>query len=273
MTTDDKTAGAAGATDDKAAQDPQPDPTTGLFPVGTIERDHQMANRAREGRGEKPLTMDEFKTALGIKDEKNENDDKGNKSASGDKKPEDKDAKDAVANAGLDWDDLGKQLKETGDITADAKAALVKTGIPEKVIDDYIAMVKSTQAGNTDDAIAYAGGKEAWDELAGWASKNLTKAEADAANAILATPGWKSAIDTIKAKREAARPTAGEPRLETPAGGRGDTRVSGYRSRAAQAKDMQDPRYRTSPEFREEVALKTRYATWDLDKAPQGYVA
>ena len=270
MTTDDKTSGAAGTPDDKSAQAPQPDPTTGLFPVGTIERDHQMANRAREGRNEKPLTLDEFKAAIGHKDDDKTDD----KAADGDKKSDDnKDAKDAVANAGLDWDDLGKQLKETGDITADAKSALVKSGIPEKVIDDYIAMVKSTQAGNTNDAIAYAGGEAAWQELAGWASKNLTKAEVDAANAILATPGWKSAIDTIKAKREAARPTAGEPKLEAPAGGRGDVRVAGYRSRAAQAKDMQDPRYRNSPEFREEVALKTRYATWDLDRAPQGFVA
>lgn len=172
-------------------------------------------------------------------------------------------AQGTVQAAGLDWDTLSAKAAKGEGFSAEEYAALEKVGMPRHVADGIAKVLTDRAAAEKTAAVEYAGGQKEADALLVWAAGNLSDAEKERINGLLASPDWRLGIDALKQRRGAASPTAGEPTLTT--GGNQPGAPPGYRSRAEMKADMASPTYKTDPAFRERVALKMRFATWDLD--------
>lgn len=278
-------------TTDPNAQDHTPEP-------GTPEYDEMMANKARQARGEgkqpdpqmpegglekywNPETgeynweahaKELLFNANGRKTDNDPAEGEGEDAQSDANdgplqiSKEDQAAKDAVESAGLDVQELGRQIVTDGDISDEAKAALEEQGIPRELIDDYIEGVKARIQMTRQSALEYVGGEDAWQEINQWASQNLSETEKEEVNRLLAGPNWKLALDGLQARYQSAQAGSSEGNLHTGAKG-GNNTPTGYTSRAQMKRDMSDPRYHTDPSFRNQVMLKMRYATWADDSA------
>lgn len=173
---------------------------------------------------------------------------------------EDKGAEQAAQDAGLNFDTLKTKFAETGKLDDTDYAALEKSGVPRAVVDEYLGLVKDRQDRATQDAYGHVGGEQAMNDLLAWAGANLSKDEIVQYNAMLASPGYKAALDTLMAKKAAATKTAGEPKLI--AGSAGATTTTGYTDRSEMIRDMSDPRYTKDPLFRKEVERKMALRTF-----------
>ena len=170
--------------------------------------------------------------------------------------------KEAVENAGLDWDTVAAQFDRDGQLDDKTIDALTKSGIPKTLIDSHVQLLTEARVRQTELAFAHVGGEEKMAELIAWAGKNLSEAEIKNYNAMLGRrDDWKTAVDTLSTKMQAANKTAGEPKLAggTPSGGRG---VGGFASRAEANKAQMDPRYQTDQAYRNEVAEKWAASNW-----------
>lgn len=163
----------------------------------------------------------------------------------------DDDVQDVITKAGLTADSLREQIIETGTVSDDAKAALVTAGVPEWLIDEHVALAKAHLDTQTSSAMEYVGGEDAWGDLNTWASTNLNDAEKTSFNEMLRGDAWKLAIDTLRVRAGAAV-QKNEPNLRRGTTTGGST--TGYTSRAQMIAAMRDPRYRTDPAYRRQVA-------------------
>jgi hypothetical protein len=171
-------------------------------------------------------------------------------------------AQNAVANAGLNWDEVVTQVQSTGKLSDDKIAALEKSGIPRKMIDDVVSMYSAAAAAETEKAIAYAGGETELNAMIDWAAKNLSQPEIMKYNEMLGSPQWRVGMDLLKSKYAAGRKGAGEPSAEAggdPAAGQSG---AGYQNRDEMKRDMADPRYQKDAVFRREVEQKVANAAW-----------
>lgn len=167
---------------------------------------------------------------------------------------------DILAKAGLKPDELEKQIVEQGELAQEARKALVDQGIPEALIDSYVAHYRANVESMAAKALEAAGGEEGWKQLNDWAVANLTEAEQADYNARLAGPNWEVALKDLKARRAATSPTRGEGNLLT--GDSGVPTATGYTSRAQMKADMADPRYKSDPAFRKAVMDKIQFASF-----------
>jgi hypothetical protein len=170
----------------------------------------------------------------------------------------------AVQKAGLDWDALAAKAGRGEAFSAEEYAALEAAGMPRHVADGIAKALTDRGAAERQAAVEYAGGQAQADALMDWAAKNLSEAEKQTYNQLLASPQWRIAVDSLRSRAGASLPTAGEPTLVT--GGNQAGRPEGYRSRSEMKSDMANPLYQRDPAFREKVAMRMRFATWDLDR-------
>jgi hypothetical protein len=168
-------------------------------------------------------------------------------------------AQDAVANAGLNWDDLGTKVATTGKLEDADYAALQKAGIPRNIVDQYISLNAGAVENARNNTFAYIGkgdaakGKQQVEAALTWASQNLAADEIEFYNAQLATKNWKPALEQLITKM--GDPTADEPNLIHGTGAGGE---AGFASQYAMVEAMSkrndrgqrlydvDPAYRRS---------------------------
>lgn len=182
--------------------------------------------------------------------------------------------KEAVANivesAGLQMDNLRQQIMDNKKLDDASVNALVKAGIPKELLSEYVDSVVFRLEANTQKAMSYAGGDDGWNSIHDWAATNLNDAEKQRYNAMLSSTNesdWRVAIDTLKTKMAASVPGGREGKLFA-ADRSGGGAIQGYRSRAEQIADMQDPRYRTDAAFRRKVASKIGVSRYEDDNNP-----
>lgn len=173
--------------------------------------------------------------------------------------------KEAVAAAGLNWDDLGSKISTNGTIDDADFDALAKIGVPKEIVQEYIDNRTRAQEAATKSAYDYGGGEEAVTGLLNWAATNLTPEEVNGYNAMLASPNWKVALDTLKTRMGQAQPGSKEPNLLTPKTPSGGSTI-GYQSEDEMRADMRDPLYfEMSPKgeaYRRQVQEKVRLASY-----------
>lgn len=162
--------------------------------------------------------------------------------------------------AGLDGNLLAQKILESGDINESDYQALEKVGLPREFARSYIDGLLAQIDGALEEQYNYAGGEQAWDEMAEWARQNLPFEEQVRMNNLLQTD-YRAGVDLLRAKRGSV---ARDPSFITSEAGYGNQ--FGYRSKNEMKADMADPRYQKDPVFRQEVARKMRSATWDMDQ-------
>lgn len=167
------------------------------------------------------------------------------------------DAAQALESVGLDYSAISTRYQENGSLLASDRAALNKAGVPDAMIDAYVAGQQAQLDAFTNSLLAEVGGREKYDELAKWAKQGgLTKGEADAYDRVLQgndPEAAKLAIAGLKAKRDAKMGV--DPGLitaQTGAASAGDV----FRDSAQLVAAMSKPEYKTSQAYRDEVAEK-----------------
>lgn len=165
-------------------------------------------------------------------------------------------AADAVKDAGLDFADLGRQVGETGDISKEARAALIAKGIPEATIDAHIEGVKAQAQVALTNAYAAAGGEEQFNTMREWAAKDASAAQLDTYNTLIQAGKVGPAMEFLKGAYEGANGKPAAKRVEGSANGVPSNDV--YTSRAQVTADMKDPKYKTDAAFRAQVEAKVK---------------
>lgn len=178
-----------------------------------------------------------------------------------------------LESAGLNGQTLNEHWHKTGTLPDDAYAALEGQGVSRAVVDQWLAGVTRTEAAGEkearldererqarDEATAHevytaVGGEEVYQRMAAWARVNLSPQEQDAYNNIM-NGGNSSAIHLAVAGLEARyrKALGADPRLLSGGGGAEDLSV--YRSAAEVTEAMRDPRYKTDPAYRQDVAAR-----------------
>lgn len=161
-------------------------------------------------------------------------------------------AANAVAKAGLNFEELSAEFAEKGELSQDAYTKLEAVGIPKSAVDIYIqgqqALVERLQT----TAFTEAGGENAYTAMTQWATANMSEAEIDAYNQAVNSNNpdvIKLAVNGLKGRYQAAN--GSEPNLI--GGDQGEASGSVYESWAQVTQAMRDPRYSKDPAYRRQV--------------------
>lgn len=187
-------------------------------------------------------------------------------------------------SAGLDGKSLNEYWHKHGSLPEEAYAGLEGQGVSRAVIDQWLAGVGKSQAAAgkeaelaqrerraNDEAAARevynsVGGKEVYARMTAWARANFSAEEQEAYNAIMES-GSLSAINLAVAGLEARyrKALGADPHLVSGKSGAEDLSV--FRSTAEVTQAMSDPRYKSDPAYREDVAQKLLRS--DVFKSPR----
>ena len=170
-------------------------------------------------------------------------------------------AENAVENAGLDFNTLAQEYADNGQLGEQSYKALEDSGIPKEYVDQFIAGQKAIGAQQTSNVKSMVGGEEAYNEMASWASKNMSEGEKKAYNAAVNSADMdtvKLAVDSLKAKYQSANGT--EPNLVQ--GKATPVAEQGYSSWAEVTEAMADPRYAKDPAY--QAAVKAKIANSEI---------
>lgn len=163
-------------------------------------------------------------------------------------------AEQAVTEAGLDFDTLVSEYGETGELSEDSYEALNQSGIPKHIVDAFIQGQEAKSQIITNNAFSLVGGEDQYNQMLNWATNNLTEQEIDAFNANLQSQDAAATSFAIKGLyTQYAMASGVAPNLVQ---GTGQTGSGAFRSVAEMKEAMKDPKYKTDPAFRNEVAQR-----------------
>ena len=182
------------------------------------------------------------------------------KAQDGQDKPEATDvqeeAKKAVENAGLNFDDLSAKYWENGQLDQSDYQALEKSGIPKTLVDQFIAGQEAILNATRMTVFNEVGGETAYNDMVSWAGDNFSKPEIDAYNRAVDSGDMNTAMMAVKGLKARFEAEVGREPSRSVKGGNASAGPSSYRSLAEMQKDMSDPRYKTDPAFRKDVERK-----------------
>lgn len=164
------------------------------------------------------------------------------------------DARQAVENAGLDFDALQNEFAESGELSENTYKDLEARGIPRDMVDSYIEGQQSLATRYQGELYQYAGGEDNYNEMSEWATENMSDDEIDAYNDAISSGNpsqARLAIDGL-----VARYRNGGGAQPTLVGGRASSTVESYESWAQVTADMAKPQYAKDPAFRQTVQNK-----------------
>jgi len=170
--------------------------------------------------------------------------------------PETEEVIEAVENAGLDFDALSDEYYAEGELSDEAYETLAKAGIPEDIVNQYIAATEQAQDASRKEVMSSVGGEEEYNDMLSWASDNLSDAEIDSFNNAVSSQDFDTinlAVKGLSAMRSAS--TGMEPKRNL-SGSVGSDAGGTYNSVAEMMTDMNDPRYAKDPAFRSKVENK-----------------
>jgi hypothetical protein len=174
--------------------------------------------------------------------------------AAGEASPEQ--AADALASVGLDYNAISERYQTEGKLADADRQALNKAGVPDAMIDAYVAGQQAVADAYVTSIKDAAGGAEEFSRITQWAAKGLPAAEINAFNKAMDgkdVEAAKLAVAGLKSRYEAAN--GQEPQLQR--GGTGPASVGDvFLSNEELVTAMRDPRYRQDPGYRNSVIQK-----------------
>ena len=149
------------------------------------------------------------------------------------------------------YDEFAKE----GKLTETSYGELQKLGLDRQVVDAYIDGQTALADQRTNSIMSTVGGKEQYNEMIDWASKNLSSDEIKAFNSTIDTGTLEQAQLAIAGVQAKYSSNNAEPNLFS--GNNADSNV-GYRSVGEMLRDINDPRYSTDSAFRQDVENKVK---------------
>ncbi len=171
-------------------------------------------------------------------------------------KTDQENAKAAVENAGLNFDDLSNRYYAEGKLGDDDYAALEKAGIPKAMVDQFIEGQEAIAAVQRGKVVSAVGGEEEYQATLEWAAKNLTPKEIEAYNEAVENDDIDKVIYAAKSLRARFENSAGKEPSLTLAGDTSSSKLDTYESVAQLQKDMNTKEYWNDPAYRKKVEDK-----------------
>lgn len=167
----------------------------------------------------------------------------------------------ALQVAGLDIGEFTAEFNQNGNLSDASYSKLEAAGFPKAVVDQYIRGQQVAEAQNavtqqTQQKVLQDAEVSDFQALSGWASQNLSQPEIETFNRIMDSgdpTAMTWALQGLKSKYTKA--VGSDPNLIH--GGNAPT-GDVYQSTAQVVEDMKDPRYKTDPAYRDEVAQKLK---------------
>lgn len=152
------------------------------------------------------------------------------------------------------FESFAKHYEETkGQPAEDQIAEIVKLGVPQNIVDNYLAGLSALSQLAFQQAHATAGGQDVFDAASDWASKSLTAAEIESYNTLVTNPATaKQGVEWLVSKYKTAHPSEGSFVESTPGAAVGDV----FRSKSEMVAAMKTDRYQTDRAYVAEVAEK-----------------
>ena len=165
-------------------------------------------------------------------------------------------ATEAVKTAGLDMNVLQQEYAANGELSEASYEALAKAGIPKETVDDYIAGRQAFVEQIRSHAFTLTEGEDNYNAMVGWAKANLSVEEIKEFNKQVNTR--TAGIRETAIRGLYSRYVADVGADGNLAAGKASTtgNVQGYQSRQQMMADMNDPRYKSDPAFRQQVINK-----------------
>jgi len=165
------------------------------------------------------------------------------------------DVREAVENAGVDFDSLQAEYNEQGQLSEDAYTKLTEAGFPQDLVNSWI-QGQEALANNYQKAVYESvGGEQAYSDMINWAGDNLSDNEIAAFDRAVGSGDVdmvKLAVSGLQTQYQAAEGT--DPSL---IGGQSSNSTGGnYSSWAEVTQAMSDPRYNSDPAYRQSVSTK-----------------
>ena len=150
---------------------------------------------------------------------------------------------------------LTNEYHELGGLSVNTVNNLVKQGIPQNLINVYLQGLAAQQQLQENMAFDIAGGKDKYDELMQWGSKNLSEEDINAFNGAAqgTEEQFKLALNGLMTMHEKQAGPTSEHTIYGNA-----SSVDVYASKAQQMADQADPRYAKDEAFRQIVSEKAR---------------
>ena len=154
----------------------------------------------------------------------------------------------------VEFNKFAEEFSEKGELSTDSFSELEKMGYPKEMVETYIKGMQASEAADSKAVMQVAGGEDGYKELTDWARDNMEARELELYNQMVGTgtDNAKMAVEWLMSKREVAGGL--EPNLLS--GKATGAPKQEYRSTAEVVRDMQDPRYKTDPAFRQDVESK-----------------
>lgn len=163
-------------------------------------------------------------------------------------------AREAVENAGLNFEAMREEFAENGDLSEQTYKDLQDRGIPKDMVDAYVEGQTAKATAYTQEIFGYAGGEESYKGMTEWAADNLSDSEIDAFNDAITSGNTSQARLAIDGMVSRYRDNGGyEPSLLS---GKASASVDTYDSWAQVTKDMATTEYKKDPAFRQAVEKK-----------------
>lgn len=163
-----------------------------------------------------------------------------------------------VEKAGLNFESFATEFAQYGELSRISYDELAKAGISRDVVDGYIAGQTAIADGMRNEVFNAAGGADAYQDMVGWASVNLSPSEIRAYDSVMGTGNtaqMRLAVDGLKSRFEAANGVA--PKLMGGySGSGGQSQGDVFSSMKEVTTAMRDERYATDPAYRKAVADK-----------------
>lgn len=152
------------------------------------------------------------------------------------------------------FESFAKHYEDTkGQPAEDQIAEIVKLGVPQNVVENYLAGLSAMSQLAFQQAHATAGGEDVFNSASDWASKSLSAAEIESYNTLVTNPTTaKQGVEWLVSKYKAAHPSEGSFVESTPGAAVGDV----FRSKSEMVAAMKTDRYQTDRAYVAEVAEK-----------------
>ena len=174
----------------------------------------------------------------------------------GSKEPEQKEEAEKIAEAveNLPADLFSKgaeEFSQTGQLSEDTVKELVKKGIPEEYINQYLEGINAQTSLMVMTINEKLGGEKHVQEIVDWAENNLTDAEIESYNDLIDSGDLDRIVTAYKSIEARMGATTGK-RFISPTDGT-STESGGFQSKSEMVQAMTDPRYAKDPAFRAQV--------------------
>lgn len=168
---------------------------------------------------------------------------------------EEKQVKDVLAGADLDYDALSTEFNTSGELSAESYKALSEAGLPRGLVDSYIAGQQALAEQLRQDVFGLVGGEGNYAAMGVWASTHLPGPEVNAFNTLLDTGSPEQVRLAVRGLHDAWRAADGNP-PQLVMGGASRQPLEPFQSKNELITAMSDPRYAKDPAYREGVHRK-----------------